>query len=445
MSRFNKKSNLYITLAIVTILLIGLGYAFLTSNLNIIGNTNINKNTWGVEFENINVTQGSVEASTPTISNKTTVNYTVTLDKPGDYYEFTVDAVNKGSIDAMIDAVSNTGLTTEQKKYLTYTATYSDGTEVKPKQELKAEAREKMLVRVEYKKDITAEDLPSENQQLTLTFSIEYVQKDDSSEPVEHPVCRRATTLHTETCSQTGTTGCKSSAETSSSITYGSKGTAGTLTAGDAFDCDVNGDGTFNSTNERFYYISSLDTDSNYAVLIYYNNVSGGSPNNTTSYAYDSSASSSSGSGSGSGSGSATSGPKTAKLELPTTSQWKGVSLSNTTRNIKDENRAVKVSNFSYSGYAARLLTYQEVVSACGGGTPTYTGYLDTCKYLMENTYYSSGSLKNGWWLENPNSSHSDNVWHVYYGRCVTNSNASFGYYNGVRPAIEVPKSKISY
>ena len=85
MSKFNKKRNLYITIAIVTILLIGLGYAFLTSNLNIIGNTNINKNTWGVEFENINVTSGSVEASTPTISNKTTVNYTVTLDKPGDY------------------------------------------------------------------------------------------------------------------------------------------------------------------------------------------------------------------------------------------------------------------------------------------------------------------------------------------------------------------------
>ena len=134
--------------------------------------TNINKNTWGVEFENVQVTEGSVEADTPQISNKTTVNYTVTLDKPGDYYEFNVDAVNKGSIDAMIDTVSNTGLTPEQKKYLEYSATYSDGTEVKPKQELNANAKETIKVRVEYKKDITAADLPSENQQLTLTFLI---------------------------------------------------------------------------------------------------------------------------------------------------------------------------------------------------------------------------------------------------------------------------------
>ena len=225
MNKFNKKRSIYIMITIVTILLIGLGYAFLTSNLNIIGNTNINKNTWGVEFENVQVAEGSVEADTPQISNKTTVNYTVTLDKPGDYYEFTVDAVNKGSIDAMIDTVSNTGLTPEQKKYLEYSATYSDGTEVKPKQELKSGQKEKIQVIVEYKKDITVEDLPSENQQLTLTFSIEYVQKDDSSEPVVHPVCKRATKLHTEICQRTNSSGCRGAGyNQGDTITYGSLG-----------------------------------------------------------------------------------------------------------------------------------------------------------------------------------------------------------------------------
>ena len=434
MNKFNKKRNIYITIAIVTILLIGLGYAFLTSNLNIIGNTNINKNTWGVEFENVQVTSGSVEATTPQISNKTTVNYTVTLDKPGDYYEFTVDASNKGSIDAMIDSVSNTGLTTEQKKYLTYNATYTSGKEISKKQELKAGSKEKIQVRVEFKKDITAEDLPSENQQLNLTFTIEYVQADDSAEPTNQPICKRATTLHEETCERTDSDGCKAVSGDENTITYGSLGTEGTLVAGDAFDCDVNGDGIYNSSNERFYYVTSLDTDSNYGVLIYYNNVSGGSPSNNTYYAYDTSEKP------------RENGPATAVQQLPTTSGWKNVRLSNTTRKIKAEN-GTEYIDFSYEGYSARLLTTQEVNSACNITVGSYdTGELDTCKYLLENTEYSSNTPAYGWWLENPHSSMSTYVWRVIgYFRGVGINVASNSGRDGVRPAIEVLKSKVSY
>ena len=433
MNRFNKKRNIYITIAIITILLIGLGYAFLTSNLNIIGNTNINKNTWGVEFENVQVAEGSVEASTPTISNKTAVNYTVTLDKPGDYYEFAVDAVNKGSIDAMIDSVSNTGLTTDQKKYLEYTATYTSGKELAKKQELKSNQTQKIQVRVEYKKDITAEDLPSENEQLTLTLTIEYVQADDSSEEVVHPVCKRATKLHTETCTNTDSYACLSSYGQGDTITYGSLGTSGTLASGNAFDCDVNGDGSYNSETERFYYISDLDTDSNYGVLIYYNNVSGGEPNKTKGYPYDPKLKP------------RENGPVTLLPQLPSTSQWKNVSLSNTTRKIKDE-LGNEYTDFSYEGRAARLITYQEVVSVCGNGAVYDRGYLDSCKYLLENTRYSNNSLREGYWLENPRSSYSAYAWLVYgqynmlYANTTTWNNSA-----GVRPAIEVPKSKISY
>lgn len=41
---------------------------------------------------------------------------------------------------------------------------------------------------------------------------------------------------------------------------------------GDAFDCNVNGDGTYNQVTESFYYVTDLD--SNTVVLVYYNNVS---------------------------------------------------------------------------------------------------------------------------------------------------------------------------
>ena len=73
-------------------------------------------------------------------------------------------------------------------------------------------------------------------------------------------ICKRATTLHTEECQHTDTNNFCSGAgytidgsKKTTTITYGSLGTKGTLTSGDAFDCDVNGDGVYNEATERFY------------------------------------------------------------------------------------------------------------------------------------------------------------------------------------------------
>lgn len=262
------------------------------------------------------------------------------------------------------------------------------------------------------------------------------------------PLCKRATTLHTETCSQTSTSEyCSGDGYTASgsmkttTITYGNLGTEGTLTSGDAFDCDVNGDGVYDSKKERFYYVSDMTNgvtqDSNTAVLIYYNNVSRGLPSNSTNCAYDVN------------DDAYTNGPITALAQLPTTSQWKNVSLINTTRNITDENNTVRKSAFSYEGYAARLLTAQEVSSGCGFTVGHWThGELSSkCKYLMENTKYSSSSLKTyGEWLESPHASRSISAWIVHaYGRNVYYDSVDHATSRGVRPAIEVLKSNISY
>ena len=67
-------------------------------------------------------------------------------------------------------------------------------------------------------------------------------------------ICKRATVLHTEECKKTSTTyDCSGAGYTTSgskgtsTITYGNLGTNGTLSSGDAFDCDVNGDGEYDS------------------------------------------------------------------------------------------------------------------------------------------------------------------------------------------------------
>ena len=258
-------------------------------------------------------------------------------------------------------------------------------------------------------------------------------------------MCKRATTLHKETCSN-GSNYCIGDGHTNGSeIIYGSLGTEGVLTSGDAFDCDVNGDGTYDPTTERFYYVSDatngITTDNDTAVLIYYNNVSGGAPSNSTVYAYDESNEN-------------WHGPRTAIKQLPTTSQWK-TTLTNTTRQITTEAGTTTTgggavpTDFSYEGYAARFLTAQELNSGCGITIGSYsTGELGAkCQYLMENTKYSNLSNKTeGSWLESPRTSYPGNVWFIYSfyrvgGAVDANSNATVG----VRPTIEVKKTDISY
>ena len=181
MKRKDKKSKIFLMLALI--LCITIGYAALTTTLNITGNSEIKNAKWDIHFANLVVDDTSVDATTPATidSNKTTVNYVVNLVKPGDSYSFTVDVVNEGTIDGMVSIVSNTGLTAEQQKYVQYSITYANGVELKEKDGLKAGAKNNIKVKVKYKDDINAEDLPQTNQALNLTFTVEYVQADDTA------------------------------------------------------------------------------------------------------------------------------------------------------------------------------------------------------------------------------------------------------------------------
>ena len=251
-------------------------------------------------------------------------------------------------------------------------------------------------------------------------------------------VCKRATKLHTEECEQTDNTYyCSGAGLTGKTITYGTI-PGKELKSGDAFDCDVNGDGTYDENTERFYYVTDMNDST--AVLIYYNNVSKGKPSNSTTYVYDASREN-------------FHGPRTAIEQLPSTNEWRNVSLTSSVRNIVTENGTKTTTggtlpdSFSYAGKAARLLTVQEVRKATGiNGIPTLkTGELDNFNYLMENTKYSSSSLTYGYWLENPLSGDFADAWYVHgeYRNVRRSPASSAGH--GVRPAIEVLKSNISY
>ena len=184
------KDNIKILL-IILILGLGIGYAYINSDLNINGTAQVNSANWDVHWANVQVDTGSVSASSPTISNQTTVNYSVVLNLPGDYYEFTVDAVNGGSIDAMIDTIDsklNGATITELPDYLNYTVAYSDGVELAPNHQLLHNTTETYKVRIEYRTDIELNQIPASNQNLTLQFTVTYRQATDDAQEVNHPV-----------------------------------------------------------------------------------------------------------------------------------------------------------------------------------------------------------------------------------------------------------------
>ena len=278
----------------------------------------------------------------------------------------------------------------------------------------------------------------------TLKFDGNSISKD---EPKGKIICKRASVLHTEECTQTdseyycsGAGYTTSGTKGTTTITYGNLGTSGTLITGDAFDCDVNGDGTYDPKTERFYYVTDMNDTT--AVLIYYNNVSAESPDNSKLYAYD-------------GSGENWHGPRTAIAQLPTTSQWTNVRLTNDVRSITTNaggnttTGGTTPSNFSYSGYAARLLTIQEVRQGTGlTSIPDWKlGELDNFTYLLENTKFASNSNTAwAWWLENARSDASEVAWLVHVdGRSVYSGAVSDAGGYGVRPAIEVSKKNIDY
>ena len=168
----NKKSFIF-----VTILCMGIGFAFLSTNLSISGVTNVLGSKWSIYFDNISVSEGSTDSELPLIdSDKTTVNFGVTLANPGDFYEFTVDVVNDGTVDAMVDSIAMSSLSSDVAKYLSYTATYSDGSALSKKDILEAKKTATYKIRIEFLRDVIASDLNENGISLNLVFGVNYIQ-----------------------------------------------------------------------------------------------------------------------------------------------------------------------------------------------------------------------------------------------------------------------------
>ena len=180
-----KSLYLFLGLVVISVFTLSIAYAAMSAVLEIHGNSEVVASTWDIHLENVKVKSGSVSANAPQISGTSSVGFDVELNMPGEFYEFTVDVVNDGSIDAMIDSVVKTPeLTSEQAKYIKYEITYENGESISTNQTLKKGTSTPIKVRVEYRKDIVASDLPSSSTELSLKLTLVYVQSDGSGSSI---------------------------------------------------------------------------------------------------------------------------------------------------------------------------------------------------------------------------------------------------------------------
>ena len=246
-------------------------------------------------------------------------------------------------------------------------------------------------------------------------------------------LCRRATSLHNTSClGYQNNIGCYASGVAAySNMTYGSLGTTGTLTKGDAFDCDVNGDKVYDSETERFYLLHS---DENTATLIYYSNTIDGEHTLNKDYtAWGNRA------------------PSIAIRNLPTTEQWTDNRIIYPTkRQIKyklyDELEII-TDEFDYTGFAARLLSIEDLIKMgydiLNDNQDLENISLKNDTFLLENTIYSNTNYPQSYWTEIWYSSriYTDAYWVdglkvSIYGEdsSVTNNNNK----EGTRPVIDI-------
>lgn len=180
------KRERYLIFGIV--FLVALVFAYLLTNLVINGYVTVGSNEWDVHFDNVVVDSGSVSTDDGAAIDEdddTIVNFSVNLDQPRDYYKFDVDIVNEGTINAMIDSID---LPEIESELLEFNATYQDGTEISDNDLLASGETQTITVVVNYKDDIDASDLDSENDdELEFSYGIDYVQADENANEVFTP------------------------------------------------------------------------------------------------------------------------------------------------------------------------------------------------------------------------------------------------------------------
>ena len=185
MEKERRTKALVVVVLLIVVAGLTVAFAALSTTLNINGTAYLDAAKWGIKFENLS---DPVKVGTATVTGTAKIEESksaeitginVSLSTPGDKVTYTVDLVNEGTINAKIDKIEKTELTSEQQKYLTFKITDKDGKEVSEGDILSASETRNLTITIEFIKDLTKEDLPTSTSTISLSYKLNFVQTDE--------------------------------------------------------------------------------------------------------------------------------------------------------------------------------------------------------------------------------------------------------------------------
>ena len=183
MEKERRIKALAVVVLVIAVLGLTIAFAALSQTLTINGSAKLDASKWGLKFDNLvlaSVPNPDYIEGTATIKtddNTVIENMNVRLTTPGDKVVYTVDLVNEGSINAKIDEI----VKTTTPDYLTFKVIKENNQELEEGYVLGKETRIPLRIEIEFKRDITKEDLPKETSTITLSYGVTFVQTDEDA------------------------------------------------------------------------------------------------------------------------------------------------------------------------------------------------------------------------------------------------------------------------
>jgi len=187
MEKERRTKALVVVVLLIVVAGLTVAFATLSTTLNINGMAYLDAAKWGIKFKNLSepvsigtaTTTGTAKIEEAKSASITGIN--VGLSTPGDKVTYTVDLVNEGTINAKIDKIEKTVLTSEQQRYLTFKVTDKNGNEVSEGDILSAGETRNLTITIEFIKDLTKEDLPKQTSTISLSYKLNFVQTNDKA------------------------------------------------------------------------------------------------------------------------------------------------------------------------------------------------------------------------------------------------------------------------
>ena len=187
MEEERRTKALVVVVLLIVVAGLTIAFAALSTTLNINGTAYLDAAKWGIRFENLSsptkigsaTTTGTAKIEESKSAEITGIN--VSLSTPGDKVTYTVDLVNEGTINAKIDNIEKTVLTSEQQKYLTFKVTDKSGNEVSEGDILSAGETRNLTITIEFIKDLSKEDLSTSTSTISLSYKLNFVQTDEAT------------------------------------------------------------------------------------------------------------------------------------------------------------------------------------------------------------------------------------------------------------------------